>query len=210
MMFPDEKPLCVSTIYRHVKTGRLPNIRAKTHFRRKGKRIVRRDANYNTIHPERTIPEWDEAIRMRLRIGDFEGDTVYGTTGKGLLVTLVDRKSRFLFISIIRSRNARETREAIKRMLKGVPVKASRWTTARSSRSSGNWKRPSALRYTSPSRTSHGSADKLDCWVIQVIDTGGGFDAAKTLRDIDSGESDSVGLKSLTLRLKNLCKHMLR
>ena len=116
MMFPDEKPLCVSTIYRHVKTGRLPNIRAKMHFRRKGKRIARRDANYNTIHPERTIPEWDEAIRMRLRIGDFEGDTVYGTTGKGLLVTLVDRKSRFLFTSIIRSRNARETREAIERM----------------------------------------------------------------------------------------------
>ena len=124
MMFPDEKPLCVSTIYRYVKTGRLPNIRAKTHFRRKGKRIVRRDSNYNTIHPDRTIPEWDEAIRMRLRIGDFEGDTVYGTTGKGLLVTLVDRKSRFLFTSIIRSRNARETREAIERILKGVPVKS--------------------------------------------------------------------------------------
>lgn len=124
MMFPDEKPLCVSTIYRYVKTGRLPNIRAKTHFLRKGKRIVRRDSNYNTIHPDRTIPEWDEAIRMRLRIGDFEGDTVYGMTGKGLLVTLVDRKSRFLFTSIIRSRNARETREAIERILKGVPVKS--------------------------------------------------------------------------------------
>ena len=37
-------------------------------------------------------------------------------------MTLVDRKSRFLFTSIIRSRNAGETREAIEKMLKGVNV----------------------------------------------------------------------------------------
>lgn len=121
-LFPDEKTLCVSTIYRYVKAGRFPEISAKTHLRRRGKRIVRRDANYNTIHPDRVIPEWPDEIRNRLRIGDFEGDTVYGKTGKGLLVTLVDRKSRFLFTSIIRSRNAGETREAIEKMLKGVNV----------------------------------------------------------------------------------------
>ena len=30
------------------------------------------------------------------RIGDWEGDTVWGQVGRATLVTLVDRKSRFL------------------------------------------------------------------------------------------------------------------
>ena len=82
----------------------------------------RRECIPRAILPD--TKEWDETIIMRLRIGDFEGDTVYGTTGKGLPMTLADRKSRFLFTSIIRSRNAGETREAIEKMLKGVPVKS--------------------------------------------------------------------------------------
>ena len=43
---------------------------------------------------ERIIPQWSEEIRQRARIGEWEGDTVYGGVGKGLLVTQVDRKSR--------------------------------------------------------------------------------------------------------------------
>ena len=65
-------------------------------MRRKNKRRQTRKANYNTIHPDRIIPEWNDTIKMRSRIGDWEGDTVYGAVGKGLLVTLVDRKSRYL------------------------------------------------------------------------------------------------------------------
>ena len=38
------------------------------------------------------IPDWPDAIKARARLGDFEGDTVYGGVGKGLLVTLVDRR----------------------------------------------------------------------------------------------------------------------
>ena len=54
---------------------------------------MKRRANYNTIHPERIIPEWPEEIRQRERIGDWEGDTLCGGEGKGGAVTLVDRKS---------------------------------------------------------------------------------------------------------------------
>ena len=54
---------------------------------------MKRRANYNTIHPERIIPEWPEEIRKRERIGDWEGDTLCGGEGKGGAVTLVDRKS---------------------------------------------------------------------------------------------------------------------
>ena len=67
-----------------------------------------RNANYNTIHPDRIIPEWPVEIRDRSRIGDWEGDTVYGGVGKGLLVTLVDRKSRYLKMGLLQSRNAKK------------------------------------------------------------------------------------------------------
>ena len=94
--YPERKPLCVSTIYRYVKKKLFPKITPKTHLRRRGKRILPKDSNYNSIQPDRIIPQWPEEIRQRARIGDWEGDTVYGGVGKGLLVTQVDRKSRFL------------------------------------------------------------------------------------------------------------------
>ena len=89
--FPDAHRLSVSTIYRYIKAGRFPQLTEKMHLRRRGKRSSPRSSNYNTIHPDRIIPQWPDVIRQRLRIGDWEGDTVYGGVGKGLLVSLVDR-----------------------------------------------------------------------------------------------------------------------
>ena len=122
--FPEKKPLCVSTIYRYIRFGKFPKITAKQHLRRRGKRIQTRNANYNSIQPDRTIPEWPEEIRKRVRIGDWEGDTVYGGVGRGLLVTLVDRKSRHLKMGLLASRTAEGTRLVIERPLRGLPVKS--------------------------------------------------------------------------------------
>lgn len=124
LMYPDTKPLHYSTIYRYVYRNEFPNIQAKTNLRRRGKRMQTRNANYNTIQPDRIIPEWPPEIRLRLRIGDWEGDTVYGSPGKGLLVTLVDRKSRFARIGLLKCRNAEETRSVIERLLQGLPVES--------------------------------------------------------------------------------------
>lgn len=122
--FPERKSLCASTIYRYIKLGKLPGIAGKQHLRRRGKRMQTRNANYNSIQPDRIIPEWPEEIRNRLRIGDWEGDTVYGGVGKGLLVTLVDRKSRYLKMSLLASRNAENTEKVIEKLLHGLPVKS--------------------------------------------------------------------------------------
>lgn len=124
MLYPGAKPLCASTIYRYVKMGRFPNITVKENLRRRGKRKQTRNANYNTIQPDRIIPQWIDEIRDRLRIGDWEGDTVYGGIGKGLIVTLVDRRSRYLRLGLLRTRSATETRLVIERLLKGLPVKS--------------------------------------------------------------------------------------
>ena len=122
--FPEKKPLCVSTIYRYIRLGKFPKITAKQHLRRRGKRIQTRNANYNTIQPDRIIPEWPNEIVNRIRVGDWEGDTVYGGVGKGLLVTLVDRKSRHLKMGYLASRTAAGTREVIEKLLKDMPVKS--------------------------------------------------------------------------------------
>ena len=123
-MNPQEKPICVSTIYRYINLGKFPEITAQKHLRRHGKRMFPRNSNYNSIQPDRIIPEWPDAIRNRIRIGDWEGDTVYGGVGKGLLVSLVDRKTRFLRIGLLERRSSDGTRLVIEKLLKGLPVKS--------------------------------------------------------------------------------------
>ncbi len=121
---PDRKPLCVSTIYRYIRQGKFPKITARSNLRRRGKRMLPRSSSYNSIQPDRIIPQWPDAIRNRTRIGDWEGDTVYGAIGKGLLVTLVDRKSRYLKMGLLPSRDATQTRNVIKKLLSGLTVKS--------------------------------------------------------------------------------------
>ena len=122
--YQDRKPLSASTIYRYVKAGKFPSITPQTHLRRHGKRKVNRNANFNTIHPDRTIPEWPEEIRNRTRIGDWEGDTIYGGVGKGALITQIDRKSRLLKGKLLERRDAQLTKDGICDMLKDVPVRS--------------------------------------------------------------------------------------
>ena len=122
--YPERKPICVSTIYRYIKLGKFEGITAKQHLRRRGKFMLPRDSCYNSIQPDRIIPQWPDEIRNRLRIGDWEGDTVYGGVGKGLIVSMVDRKSRYLRIGLLAKRTAADTRIVIEKLLCGLPVES--------------------------------------------------------------------------------------
>ena len=118
------EPVSFSTIYLWLKKGLLVGFSRKTHLRRRGKKFQTRKANYNTIHPDRLIEEWPEDIVNRTRIGDWEGDTIYGAIGKGFVLTMVDRKSRLLCASLVSSRSPVETKAAIQRALHDVPVRS--------------------------------------------------------------------------------------
>ena len=111
-----------STIYRWLKTRDLEGYSRKTHLRRRGKRKVVRKANYNTIHPDRLIADRPKNIRKRKRIGDWESDTVCGAIGKGLIVTLVDRKSRYLCAALLKNKTAEETKNSLISALKNKKV----------------------------------------------------------------------------------------
>jgi IS30 family transposase len=85
-------------------------------LRRHGKRPYRRK---NTVPSGAArIAERPEVIEQRLRLGDFEGDTVLGPAGSGGLATLVDRKSRFTIIVKSQSKDADHVHEKIKQRLK--------------------------------------------------------------------------------------------
>lgn len=112
--------LSYCTIYAALKAKRIEGYMPRTHLRRRGRR--KNSHQSATIHPERMIRDWPEEIRKRSRIGDWEGDTVYGAIGKGLLVTCVDRKTRFLAASLLKTRSTNLTRQAVQRALQGLPV----------------------------------------------------------------------------------------
>ena len=116
--------ICCSTIYRHILRKLLPGIDRKKHLRRRGKKKVHRKSNFNTIHPDRIIPEWPPEIRDRSRIGDWEGDTIRGGKGKGAAITLVDRKSGFLCGWVVQTGEAAENCEAIISALEGKTVRS--------------------------------------------------------------------------------------
>ena len=122
--YPKESIFGVATIYRYIKANRFENISPKTHLRRRGKFMLPRNSNYNSIQPDRIIPNWPSVIRNRERLGDWEGDTIYGGVGKGLVVTQVDRKSRFLCAALLPKREAVLTRKTIVNMLQGLPVES--------------------------------------------------------------------------------------
>ena len=85
-------------------------------LRRRGKRPYRRK---NTGPPDAArIRNRPEVIEQRLRLGDFEGDTVLGPPGTGGVATLVDRKSRFTIIIKVRSKDADHVYAKLKQRLK--------------------------------------------------------------------------------------------
>lgn len=153
---PDDR-LAFATIYRWLAKRQLSGFARKTHLRRRGKRIQTRNANYNTIHPDRLIEDWPEEIRARARIGDWEGDTIYGGVGKGFAATLVDRKSRFLAAARVLTRRPDETSDAIYKALDGLPVKSISLDNGSEFSLFRKWKNTLMLPFISPSLTRHGS-----------------------------------------------------
>ncbi len=112
------------TLYKAIKEKLFENITPKTHLRRRGKKKYEKRSKFNTIQPDWLIKDWLPEILSRSRVGDWEGDTVHGAKGKGGLVTLVDRKTRFLVAILITDFSSLQTKEAIITGLSGHKVES--------------------------------------------------------------------------------------
>ncbi len=65
-----------------------------------------------------SIDERPEIVDQKIRIGDWEGDTVIGKNHRGALVTLAERKSRYVLASKVTSKHAKGVTAAVTRLLR--------------------------------------------------------------------------------------------
>lgn len=127
-------PVCVSynTIYRAIYAGMFDtreqkrsggNRGMKRRLRHRGKPRHRKSRNDNRgkMNISHKIDERPEAANRRERLGDWEADTVVGKRGKACLITLVDRKSRYLRCAKVQSLQTEVVAQGMIAMLKDYP-----------------------------------------------------------------------------------------
>ncbi|BFQ97060.1 IS30 family transposase [Enterococcus cecorum] len=109
-----EEMVSTKTIYRYIHSGKVGK---KKELRRKGKPYVPKDPETKILGKE-SIHARPAVVKERERIGDWEIDTVVsGKVSKACLVTLVDRKSRYLLAKVVQDRKAPTVTQAILEML---------------------------------------------------------------------------------------------
>ncbi len=114
-----ENKISMRSIYRAVRAGLFPGIKPSTHFRRKGKPYSNQKKSYTHFF-ESSIHDREEIIDHRGRLGDYEGDTVYGSVGKGYLVTGIDRRSRLTVAAIAKDKTIESTNAAFAKAFAGA------------------------------------------------------------------------------------------
>ena len=110
LRFGDE---CVSTerIYQYIWQDKKNNGRLYLKLRRKGRKYRKRGANKDTrgvIKNRVSISERPAIVEERIRLGDFEIDTIIGKNHKGALLTINERVSGLVLIEKLNGKDASE------------------------------------------------------------------------------------------------------
>ena len=73
----------------------------------------------------RSIEERQQEAEQRTRIGDLEGDTVHGYCERSAVVSILDRKSRYLKAGKVENKGSSEVRKMVVKLIKaeGIEVK---------------------------------------------------------------------------------------
>jgi IS30 family transposase len=107
-------------IYQYIREDKLKGGDLYTHLR--FHHTGHRRAKYGTKHKGRikervSISQRPTIVDDKIRLGDFEIDTIIGTNRKGAITTAVDRASLFSIISIPTTKKSDEVEAEIKRIL---------------------------------------------------------------------------------------------
>jgi IS30 family transposase len=108
-------------IYQHIYAGNrdggdvCQHLRGQKPYR---KRYASGQERRGMIKNRVSIDERPKIVDQKTRIGDWEGDTVIGKNHKGGLVTLAERKSRYVLAGHIRSKHAAGVTAVTKRLLR--------------------------------------------------------------------------------------------
>lgn len=121
----------VETIYRHIyrPAGRREKLhrflpRAKV---RRGRRYFKR--RRDPIPGRRSIHERPQTVASRDEFGHWEGDLMQFRTQRGNLLTLCERKTRFVLTAPLKSKTAAETGKAVIDSLRRLPQAARKTVT---------------------------------------------------------------------------------
>ena len=128
----ENNPIAISysTIYRGIYAGLLEEspllkgqrgVARKLRHRGKTRHTKGHVETRGKIRISYPIEERPEIANNRERIGDWEADTVAGQTGKACLVTLTDRKSRFLLCEKVAKKASHEVSDKMIKMLSSQP-----------------------------------------------------------------------------------------
>ena len=122
-----------STIYRAIYSGLFdePNLSRgnrgcirKLKHRGKTRHTKSYEERRGKIPITNPISERPDAAEKRERLGDWEADTVAGKTGRACLLTLTDRKSRYLLCRKIPKKTAQCVKQAMIELLKDEPLQS--------------------------------------------------------------------------------------
>jgi len=111
------------TIYRYIYANKSKGGRLYKYLRHKNKKYHSRSSNYHsrgTIIDRRMIDTRPKIVEKKSRIGDLEIDTVIGKNHKGALVTVVDRKSKFVLIKNVPNKEANVVTAALIEMIQPI------------------------------------------------------------------------------------------
>jgi len=119
------KSISHETIYQFIYTNKANGGLLYKHLRHKNKKYHKRSNEYQRrgiIKDRISIDKRPVIVDNKSRIGDWEIDTVIGKDHKGAIVTIVDRKSKFVLIKRVDSRHADVVTQATVELLQ--PLKA--------------------------------------------------------------------------------------
>lgn len=115
-----QRPISHERIYQHLCQDKLAGgllyrfLRCQRQRRKRYGRPERRGQLINRV----SIEDRPAIVERRSRIGDWEGDTLIGRHHRGVLVSLVERKSGYTVLAALPRRTAQAFREATVRLLR--------------------------------------------------------------------------------------------
>ena len=96
-----------------------------------------------TRYFDRSIHDREEVANQRGRLGDYEGDTVYGSVGRGYLATAVDQMTQLTGAAIASDKTLESTNAAFLAAFDNAtagPHGCLRWTMVQSFLVFSTWK----------------------------------------------------------------------
>jgi IS30 family transposase len=111
------------SIYQHILKDKKMGGDLYKNLRRSGKKYNKRlgkTAGRGLIPNRVDITQRPKEVDAKIRVGDFEGDTIVGAHHKGVIVSIVERKTKMTFLQLLPHAKALDTAQAIIKKLQPI------------------------------------------------------------------------------------------